>query len=219
MGEEITANAPAPSLGNAPLPAPAPAPGLSRSLQELLANRRVFLPPPPATRTSPPSEVIPISTTNAATIPTTTKSATAALDKPKNGSELTLAEKSRLSIMKKAMRKESLEGGSSTKKPPVLLQVTKKLPTVVMVEPPSSEPFLRAREVFADSPARLDKVKRLMRHKLVANAKNIHDLTDNWDDLVCDYVDMALLDKIGAANRTASSSVLMLFITVLAILR
>lgn len=119
--------------------------------------------------------------------------------------------------MKKAMRKEALDGGSTTKKPPVLLQVKDKVPTVVMVEPPSSEPFLRARAVYADSPARVDAVKRLMRSKLVASAKNIHDLTDNWDDLVCDYVDMALVENLNTASKVTHS--VLLFLPVIIFIR
>lgn len=175
--------------------------GSTRSFEDFMANRRVFIPPLPATRTSiepqspEPRTRPPITTT------TTTEAAITKSTTPNITNELSLAEKSRLSILKKAQRKESLHLDSPTKKPPVLLQVTKKLPTVVMVEPPSSQqPWMRAREVFNDSPERLEKVKQLMRHKLVANAKNIHELTDNWDDLVCDYVDMSLLDSVSSSN-------------------
>ncbi|XP_059059914.1 uncharacterized protein LOC131853117 [Achroia grisella] len=131
-------------------------------------------------------------TTTTISITTTT----AALSVSTNSSkELSLAEKSRLSILKKAQRKESFKSMTTTK-PPVLLQVTKKLPTVVMVEPAGTDvPSLRAREVMNDSPEHLDKVKRLMRNKLIASAKNIQDLTDNWDDLVCDYIDTSLLEN------------------------
>ncbi|KAL0902821.1 hypothetical protein ABMA27_000609 [Loxostege sticticalis] len=175
--------------------------GSTRSFEDFMANRRVFIPPLPATRTSiepqsPEPRTRPPFTTTTTTEAATTKSTT-----PNITNELSLAEKSRLSILKKAQRKESLHLDSPTKKPPVLLQVTKKLPTVVMVEPPSSQqPWMRAREVFNDSPERLEKVKQLMRHKLVANAKNIHELTDNWDDLVCDYIDMSLLDSVSSSN-------------------
>ncbi|XP_038216579.1 uncharacterized protein LOC119835682 [Zerene cesonia] len=113
-----------------------------------------------------------------------------------NSSELSLAEKSRLSILKKVQRKESLKSGSGTTKPPVLMQVTERMQTVVMVEPPGSlVERLRARELSNDSPGRVAKAKRLMRHKLLSNAKSIHDLTDNWDDMICEYIDVSLLSK------------------------
>lgn len=88
-----------------------------------------------------------------------------------------------------------------TQKPPVLLQVTHMMPTVVMVEPPSSEhPWLRMHDLSEDSPERLEKVKKMMRHKLVKEAKSIHELTNNWDEMVCDYVDVALLDAPGRSR-------------------
>ncbi|XP_028174454.1 DNA ligase 1-like [Ostrinia furnacalis] len=184
----------------------------TRSLEDYLSNRRIFLPPSPAKRTTtepPPTESHPTSTTTTTTVTTSSTTAkTANISK-----EMSLAEKSRLSILKKAQRKESMNLDTATKKPPVLLQVTHKLPTLVMVEPPSSaEPWMRAQAVFADSPARLDQVKRLMRHKLVANAKNIHELTDNWDDLVCDYIDMSLLDAVSSVRLDRDAH---LFTTVL----
>lgn len=127
---------------------------------------------------------------------------------------LSFAEKSRLSILKKAQRKESSRNETSTRKPPVLLQVTNKMQTVVMVEPPTAmEPWARAREVSGDTPERLDKVKRLMRHKLVANAKSIQDLTENWDDMICDYVDVSLLDS--AANSHCVCVVLLFTVILL----
>ncbi|XP_052752665.1 uncharacterized protein LOC113518666 [Galleria mellonella] len=135
------------------------------------------------------------STTTIATITSSIMAMSNLISTTNTSKELSLAEKSKLSILKKAQRKESFKSLSTTK-PPVLLQVTRKLPTVVMVEPPeTNEPWLRAREVSDDAPEHLDKVKRLMRKKLIANAKNIQDLTDNWDDLVCDYIDTALLEN------------------------
>ncbi|XP_047525009.1 uncharacterized protein LOC125062854 [Pieris napi] len=112
-----------------------------------------------------------------------------------NSSDLSLAEKSRLSILKKAQRKESI-GNTLTTKPPVLMQVTDRLQTVVMVESPGSQlQRMQAREISDDSPDRISRAKRLMRHKLLSNAKNIHELTNNWDELVCDYIDVSLLNK------------------------
>lgn len=66
-----------------------------------------------------------------------------------------------------------------------------------MVEPVGAggdNPWMRAKLVSNDSPERLDRVKRLMRQKLVSDAKNMKDLTDNWDEMVCDYIDTNLLD-------------------------
>lgn len=112
---------------------------------------------------------------------------------------LSIAEKSRLSILKKAEKKESINGEPS-KKPPVLLQVTSNLPTIVMVEPPTEvDPSMRANDFSNESPEKLEKVKSLMRHKLVSGAKSIQDLMDNWDDMVCDYVDVSFLDAASAA--------------------
>lgn len=113
-----------------------------------------------------------------------------------NKSELSMAEKSRLSILKKAQKKESA-GKEPARKPLVLLQVTTlQIPTVVMVMPQSGDPWQRAREVVGDSPATLRKVKRLMRKKFIAQAKNIRDITDNWDETVCDYIDVGMLDSL-----------------------
>ncbi|XP_048004406.1 uncharacterized protein LOC125240544 isoform X3 [Leguminivora glycinivorella] len=114
--------------------------------------------------------------------------------------QLSLAEMSQLSIMKKAQRRDSVKDEMLKDKPPVLLQVTERLQTVVMVEPPPStlEPWLRARDIAEDSPERIAKVKRFMRNKLVANARNISELMENWDDTVCDYVDISMLDDSGA---------------------
>ncbi|XP_063394025.1 uncharacterized protein LOC134679112 [Cydia fagiglandana] len=114
--------------------------------------------------------------------------------------QLSIAEMSQLSIMKKAQRRDSIKDEMLRDKPPVLLQVTERLQTVVMVEPPLStqEPWLRARDIAEDSPERIARVKRFMRNKLVANARNISELMENWDDTVCDYVDIALLDENGA---------------------
>ncbi|XP_063634119.1 uncharacterized protein LOC134804799 [Cydia splendana] len=114
--------------------------------------------------------------------------------------QLSIAEMSQLSIMKKAQRRDSAKDEMLKDKPPVLLQVTERLQTVVMVEPPpvTQEPWLRARDIAEDSPERIARVKRFMRNKLVANARNISELMENWDDTVCDYVDIALLDENGA---------------------
>lgn len=108
-------------------------------------------------------------------------------------SKLSLAQKSKLSILK-SLKKESGINHTSTK-PPVLLQVTKKGHTVIMVEPPTSPNplLLGARLVSNDSPGTQEKVKRLMRQKLLANSKSLRDLTDNWDSLICDYIDTSLL--------------------------
>lgn len=81
------------------------------------------------------------------------------------------------------------------------------MPTVVMVEPPTSvHPWLRVRELSDDTPERLEKVKKMMRHKLVAEAKSIHDLTNNWDDMVCDYIDVALIDGEARAGAGAMAA-------------
>uniref|UniRef100_A0A2A4JQZ7 Uncharacterized protein n=1 Tax=Heliothis virescens TaxID=7102 RepID=A0A2A4JQZ7_HELVI len=173
-------------------------PALSRVTA--LQSRPRILPTSPITTTTPST------TTRARTTTTTTPTTTTTTTKTTrittvstttvNGTALSLAEKSRLSILKKDQRKEGQHIDPPTKKPPVLLQVTKHLPTVVMVEPPTSGvPWMRARELSEDSPERLDKVKRLMRQKLMSDAKSIRDLTDNWDEMVCDYVDVALLDS------------------------
>ncbi|XP_004924933.2 uncharacterized protein LOC101742534 [Bombyx mori] len=166
-------------------------PSSANIIDVLWTYRRAESPSSSSTSHLPPSETTTRSSTAA---PTTTL--TLNMTKSNNSSqELSLAEKSRLSILKKAQRKESIKIGSSTKKPPVLLQVTVKIPTVVMVEPPSSEVILpRAREFSEDTPERLNRAKHLMRKKLIARAKNIQDLTDNWDEVVCDYIDVALLD-------------------------
>ncbi|XP_061707859.1 uncharacterized protein LOC133518241 [Cydia pomonella] len=122
--------------------------------------------------------------------------------------QLSIAEMSQLSIMKKAQRRDSVKDEMLKDKPPVLLQVTERLQTVVMVEPPpvTQEPWLRARDIAEDSPERIAKVKRFMRNKLVANARNISELMENWDDTVCDYVDIALLDESGAVWMHTHSS-------------
>ncbi|KAI5644732.1 hypothetical protein NE865_03078 [Phthorimaea operculella] len=124
--------------------------------------------------------------------------------------EMSLAEKSRLSILKKAQRKEMLKE-SATKKPPVLLQVTDRRHTLVMVEPPTRLPPWRdTAEIVRDSPENLLRVKRLMRKKLVDNAKDVHELSENWDDLVCEYVDMSLIEQPSEAFNTLPNWILML---------
>ncbi|CAH4039028.1 unnamed protein product [Pieris brassicae] len=79
-----------------------------------------------------------------------------------NSSDLSLAEKSRLSILKKAQRKESIGGNTLTTKPPVLMQVTDRLQTVVMVESPGSHlQRMQAREISDDSPDRIARAKQV----------------------------------------------------------
>lgn len=116
-----------------------------------------------------------------------------------NASELSLAEKSRLSILKKAQLKDGEVDKSITAKPPVLMQVTQKMQTMVMLEPQNKGANLELKGKFGnlvseDTPERLARAKRIMRRRLVSGARNIHDLTDNWDEMVCDYLDMAELD-------------------------
>lgn len=119
--------------------------------------------------------------------------------------EASLAEKSRLSILRKAQRKDEVRNATWTTKPPVLMQVTRRMRTMVMVEPADES---HAREVSQDSPERLERAKHLMRRKLVAGARNVHELTDNWDELVCDYIDVSLLD--GAARPAVTLQCLFL---------
>lgn len=89
-----------------------------------------------------------------------------------------------------------------SQKPPVLLQVTNKMLTVVVVEPPTSAvPWMRASILVHDTPERLERAKMLMRNKLVARARNIQELTDNWDEVICDYIDTSLLDSVPQINR------------------
>ncbi|XP_050360430.1 uncharacterized protein LOC126780205 [Nymphalis io] len=97
--------------------------------------------------------------------------------------DLSLAEKSRLSILKKAQKKESLGNITRTTKPPVLMQVTQQMHTMVMVEHPKKDVLFRARAVFDDSPERIARAKTLMRRKLVSGARRIEDLIDNWDEM------------------------------------
>ncbi|XP_023937456.2 uncharacterized protein LOC112045503 [Bicyclus anynana] len=120
-----------------------------------------------------------------------------------NTTELSLAEKSRLSILKKVNRKNEIKDVGLTTKPPVLMQVTQQLHTLVMVEPVSL-----GAPVVEDTPERIAKAKKLMRQKLMAGARSIHDLTDNWDEMVCDYIDVSLLD----ASPLAYPTLWMLFI-------
>lgn len=117
-------------------------------------------------------------------------------NKTSNASKLSLAEKSRLSILK-SQKKDSVKNGTWTTKPPVLMHVTQKMQTMVVVEP-NDKVQLRAREVFEDSPERVVKAKKLMRHKLVSGARSIQELTDNWDEMICDYIDVSLLDNSGS---------------------
>ncbi|CAH0716701.1 unnamed protein product, partial [Brenthis ino] len=128
-----------------------------------------------------------------------------------NITHLSLAEKSRLSILRKSLKKESVRNVTWTTKPPVLMQVTPKMQTIVMVEP-HNEIQMRAREIFEDSSERVAKAKKLMRHKLVSGARSIQDLTNNWDEIVCDYIDVSLLE-----NRCACFDSNIIFISVLLI--
>lgn len=169
-------------------------------------RRMVPHPESPTTETTTP--------TSTTTMPTTTTTT----EVPTRPRVLSLGEKSRLSILKKAERKEDVRNGTGTKKPPVLLQVTDRMQTLVMVEPPTSmEPWFRAREVEEETPERIEKVKKMMRQRLVANAKNIRDLTDNWDEMVCDYVDLKLLDNDATIHRLSAAVaflVLLIFIPI-----
>ena len=203
------------------------APTPTSYLDMLWTNRRMVPlegetkePPPATVRVFSPRPKTPTPTTTTRRRRTTTTlttplvTSTTVTTTTSNATALSLAEKSRLSILKKDARKKGQHVDASTAKPPVLLQVTQYVPTVVMVEPPSSvHPYLRVRELSDDSPARLERVKKLMRHKLVADAKSIHDLTSNWDEMVCDYIDTALLDKEpqSAAPPRAPSTPLALY--------
>ncbi|CAK1588114.1 unnamed protein product [Parnassius mnemosyne] len=128
--------------------------------------------------------------------------------------DLSLAEKSRLSILKKAQLKEGLMDKRATVKPPVLMQVSQKMNTVVMVEPRKQNLNVNLMGSLggpvSDSPERLARAKRLMRRKLVAGARSIHDLTDNWDEMICDYLDVAQLD--GAIKKHISTSLIVLLL-------
>lgn len=109
--------------------------------------------------------------------------------------KLSFAQKSKLSILK-SLKKESGVNQTTTK-PPILLHVTQKSHTIVMVEPPTApNPMLRGiRLVSNDSPGMLAKVKRMMRLKLLSNSKSLRDLTEDWDSMVCDYIDTSLLTE------------------------
>lgn len=178
----------------------------SKLLDILIPDRRMMAPTITVDQaTSESSGMVTKSPTRTATTATTTIAPRTSSKSPAH--ELSLAEKSRLSILKKAQRKEG-QSFRSTKKPPVLLQVTSQMPTVVMVEPPSSTvAWMRAREE-EDTPMRLELVKRLMRQKIVKEAKSIHDLTDNWDDMVCDYIDMSLLENLAVRFMPANLSLI-----------
>lgn len=116
---------------------------------------------------------------------------------PANGPlEMSLAEKSRLSILRKSQKKESSRDESKTK-PPVLLQVADRMHTVVMVEPKKADdPWLKAYGNEEDSAETIAQVKRIMKRRLIANAKSVRDLTDNWDDIICEYVDVSQLKAV-----------------------
>lgn len=135
-----------------------------------------------------------------------------------SSSVMSLAEKSRLSILKKALLKESLMD-KSTVKPPVLLQVSQQMNTMVMVEPSKPVNMQLVGNLgrsFTDSPERLARVKRLMRRKLVAGARSIQELTDKWDEMICDYVDVSQLD--GAKTNVAGAQLITLLIFTLLVM-
>ncbi|KAL4704580.1 hypothetical protein ACJJTC_017835 [Scirpophaga incertulas] len=187
-----------------PPPSPPPPPLVAMS------NRRVMNTRPAVEHTSPTAPVN-FTHINTTTITTTTLSTTSSNPASNTSNLLSLAERSRLSILKKALRKEMQRGGS-TSKPPVLLQVTRITPTVVIVEP--MHPHLRA-QVSENSPSELRNVKRLMRNKLLSNARSVNDLTDNWDDIVCDYIDTSLIKNGVACPRFSVASLVVLSITLL----
>ncbi|XP_041986929.1 uncharacterized protein LOC121738760 [Aricia agestis] len=120
--------------------------------------------------------------------------------KAANKTELSLAERSRLSILKKVLKKENSNVTQATK-PPILMQVTNNMQTVVLVESNNLDnDRKKARRVMDDNPETIKRAKHLMRQKLVANARRIEDLTDNWDELVCDYIDVNLLNSASSTN-------------------
>lgn len=171
-------------------------------------SRRAGEPPedlPALSPASPPAQLVTVPPSTSATTPQSAATyAPVSFVPGANESEPSLAERSRLSILKKAQLKESL-GKVTNKKPPVLLQVTSRMPTVVMVLTATGDPWHRAREISGDSPETIEKVKRLMRQKLVASAKSIRDLTDNWDDTVCDYIDVGMLDAMPVDSAKSAS--------------
>ncbi|CAH2103492.1 unnamed protein product [Euphydryas editha] len=163
-----------------------------RHFQDLIYRRANIPEKVPSSTSTTPTGSTTLSTLVFAVTRTSTITEASTL---KSSAELSLAEKSRQSILKKAQRKESLKNVTWTTKPPVLMHVTKKMHTLVMVEPQKHEPEFRARAVFDDSPERLARAKRLMRRKLVSGARSIQELIDNWDEMVCDYIDVSLLDN------------------------
>lgn len=147
-----------------------------------------------STTTDAPLPIIPEKTSSKAKVSSVVTSSPPIIVTYQNVvTKLSLAQKSKLSILK-SLKKESGVNQSTTK-PPVLLQVTKKTYTVIMVEPPTTPNplLLGARLVSNDSPGMQEKVKRLMRQKLLANSKNLRELTENWDSMICDYIDTSLL--------------------------
>ncbi|XP_069364899.1 uncharacterized protein [Maniola hyperantus] len=157
----------------------------TRPVQDFPAPSLADLPGTPTRSTTTTETTVFTKTTDVATAPSSKNVS--------NSTDLSLAEKSRLSILKKSQRKDELKNVSLTSKPPVLLQVTKRMHTLVMVEPPQ-DVRLRAREVVDDSPERIARAKKLMRRKLLAGARSVHDIAEHWDDVVCDYIEVALLD-------------------------
>lgn len=177
-----------------------------------LANRR-FEDPPPAPE---PDKTTTTTTATTTTASTTTAANISELLDPRR--KLSLAEKSRLSILKKSMLKESKD--SVTEKPAVLMQVTSGSQTVVMVEPhgskpPYSEVQRRSQLAMEESPQQLAQVKRLMRAKLLERANGISDLTDNWDEQVCDYIDTALIKSAASIACVAPAAAVACLLLVL----
>ncbi|XP_046977422.1 uncharacterized protein LOC124543298 [Vanessa cardui] len=130
---------------------------------------------------------------------------------------LSLAEKSRLSILKKAQRKDNLGNVTRTTKPPVLMLVTQQMNTMVMVEHPKKDVLFRARAVFDDSPERIARAKTLMRRKLVSGARRIEDLIDNWDEMVCDYIDVSLLNNGDVHHLSPDLKIILLSVIICSI--
>lgn len=207
-------------------------------IQEILRKPPSPPPPPPTLATLSATERV-VATTEASTTALTvasalvtktsssTEAATAivtdttptliaqATDEPR---ELSIAEKSRLSILKKSQKKDSLKDMSMTK-PAVLRQVT--LATtgpggrragagmVNAAMPCSTQRFaLVEQQAESDSPELLSRVKSIMRQRLVARARSLRELTDDWDAVVCEYVDDALLlaPDTPLASRTPRAS-------------
>lgn len=164
------------------------------------------------TPTTPTILTITTTLTTTTTMTTTTPTEQIRITETASLKELSMAEKSRLSIMKKAQKKEFAKV-EETKNPPVLMKVTQRdMNTVVMVEPAqralpdvpgheNSEPNV---EIFDDSPEIIRKVKNLMRQNFIKSARSLNDITDNWDDTVCDYIDVSLLTESSSCSLSVS---------------